>query len=419
MFEENFILSPSFCTPQFAAQAFSHNQTQIKTSLKESQTYYSFNNVKKNAGVYRILADAHPYTLLGQSGQCIVDFEYQMPSPSDWPTNTKYVFPSVNLFQVSIDGIAAKWVRPDQTGKVRLVLNDPDNSISSLNLSFLSASGEEILVPASSSGGHEYVASIPASVPEGFIDVIARASDKHGSKIELTASPAFYYGKSMDHVHYDARLRMATYKLNNVNEFKYNTGDTLKYTLTYNNYGNTTARNITATFPTTPYFKPIGLTTFAIDFLGVNDSVNIPIMLIFLGKNQSTVAQVYYTPTIAWTSNGTSYLRKHNVLVDLQGSITNVETARNEIPDKYELYQNYPNPFNPTTTIEYEIPITSNVKIVVYDILGRNIETLLNKNLTAGNYKIDFDGTKLSSGIYLYKITAGGFVQTKKMILIK
>ena len=88
----------------------------------------------------------------------------------------------------------------------------------------------------------------------------------------------------MDSVHYDARLRMTTYNLNNVDAFKYNIGDTLDYTITYTNFGNTTARNITANFPTTPYFKPIGPTTFALDSLGVNDTVRILLRLIFLRK---------------------------------------------------------------------------------------------------------------------------------------
>jgi photosystem II stability/assembly factor-like uncharacterized protein len=88
-------------------------------------------------------------------------------------------------------------------------------------------------------------------------------------------------------------------------------------------------------------------------------------------------------------------------------------------PTEYVLSQNYPNPFNPTTTIEYEIPITSKVKIEVYDVLGREVTILLDKEQMAGKYKLNFDGSKLSSGIYLYRITAGDYVQAKKMILAK
>jgi hypothetical protein len=99
--------------------------------------------------------------------------------------------------------------------------------------------------------------------------------------------------------------------------------------------------------------------------------------------------------------------------------LTDIKNEKYNKPIDFYLSQNYPNPFNPATTIEYEIPKQSNVKIDVFDALGRKIETLLNKEQTAGNYKMSFNGSKLSSGIYLYKLTAGSFVQIKKMILIK
>jgi len=89
------------------------------------------------------------------------------------------------------------------------------------------------------------------------------------------------------------------------------------------------------------------------------------------------------------------------------------------LPNNYSLSQNYPNPFNPATIIKYEIPLPSNVKIEIFDLLGKNIETLVNKEQSAGSYKIYFNANKLSSGIYLYKITASNFIQTKKMILIR
>jgi photosystem II stability/assembly factor-like uncharacterized protein len=85
----------------------------------------------------------------------------------------------------------------------------------------------------------------------------------------------------------------------------------------------------------------------------------------------------------------------------------------------YQLAQNYPNPFNPTTTINYSIPKPSFVTIKVYDILGREIKTLLNEEKHSGNYKVDFDGNKFTSGIYFYRIRAGDFMETKKLILLK
>ncbi len=89
------------------------------------------------------------------------------------------------------------------------------------------------------------------------------------------------------------------------------------------------------------------------------------------------------------------------------------------IPQVYSLSQNFPNPFNPTTNIKFSLPQQSFVKLVVYDILGNEVATLINGNMEAGNHEIDFNATSLASGIYLYKIEAGEFTAVKKMMLIK
>ena len=92
--------------------------------------------------------------------------------------------------------------------------------------------------------------------------------------------------------------------------------------------------------------------------------------------------------------------------------------------DEYKLFQNYPNPFNPTTKIKYTIPSvgTSLMKFVqlkVYDVLGNEVATLVDEYQEAGNYEVTFDASQLTSGIYLYRLSAGNFISTKKLILIK
>lgn len=89
------------------------------------------------------------------------------------------------------------------------------------------------------------------------------------------------------------------------------------------------------------------------------------------------------------------------------------------IPLSYMLYQNYPNPFNPSTKIRYEIPKESFVTIKIYDVLGREVSTLVNEQKSAGYYNIEFNANNLASGIYFYRIQAGDFVRTKKLILLK
>jgi len=88
-------------------------------------------------------------------------------------------------------------------------------------------------------------------------------------------------------------------------------------------------------------------------------------------------------------------------------------------PYKYELAQNYPNPFNPSTTIKFSIPQSGNVKVTVYDAIGREVVTLINNFCQAGSYKIEWNATSYASGIYFYRIESRNFVMVKKMVLIK
>jgi hypothetical protein len=90
-----------------------------------------------------------------------------------------------------------------------------------------------------------------------------------------------------------------------------------------------------------------------------------------------------------------------------------------QIPTKFEISQNYPNPFNPTTSIQFRIPENSFVSLKIYNVLGKEIATLLNEEKNTGTYEVNFNATNLSSGIYFYKLEAGNFVETRKMILMK
>ena len=105
-------------------------------------------------------------------------------------------------------------------------------------------------------------------------------------------------------------------------------------------------------------------------------------------------------------------------IVRYEGIISSIND-NSQKPNKFILEQNYPNPFNPTTKIEYSILQTSFVAIRVYDVLGREVATLVNEEKYFGKYNVEFNGINLSSGIYLYKIQAGNYSSVKKMILIK
>jgi photosystem II stability/assembly factor-like uncharacterized protein len=90
-----------------------------------------------------------------------------------------------------------------------------------------------------------------------------------------------------------------------------------------------------------------------------------------------------------------------------------------ELPRAFALQQNYPNPFNPTTAISYQLPVASSVRIVIYDLLGREVAVLVNERKAAGSYEVQFEASRLSSGVYLYRLMAGSFTQTLKMVAVK
>ncbi|MFH1198080.1 MAG: T9SS type A sorting domain-containing protein [bacterium] len=100
------------------------------------------------------------------------------------------------------------------------------------------------------------------------------------------------------------------------------------------------------------------------------------------------------------------------VLVKVKDSIHN-------LPDEFSLMQNYPNPFNPATVISYQLPVVSKVNLRIYDILGREVAILVNEEKPAGTYEVKFNGSQLSSGVYIYQLRAGTFVSSKKFILTK
>jgi hypothetical protein len=103
----------------------------------------------------------------------------------------------------------------------------------------------------------------------------------------------------------------------------------------------------------------------------------------------------------------------------LSEMITSVDPVMSELPHEFLLSQNYPNPFNPSTTIKFELPKASQVSLTVYDILGRAVSVLVNESKGAGAYEVKFDGSNLASGVYIYRLQAGDFVQSKRLLLLK
>lgn len=128
-----------------------------------------------------------------------------------------------------------------------------------------------------------------------------------------------------------------------------------------------------------------------------------------------------YSPNANTNLSAFSYagLGPVNIYANQEALITGINQNGTTIPDNFSLSQNYPNPFNPVTNIKFNLPKSGYVKLVVFDVMGREVATMLNENLNAGSYTADFDASNLSSGIYFYKLVTADFTDTKKMMLVK
>jgi photosystem II stability/assembly factor-like uncharacterized protein len=185
---------------------------------------------------------------------------------------------------------------------------------------------------------------------------------------------------------------------------------------------------------------PSGLTTFAvINMNALKDASNIIRMTI-----QGDTSRVFRTSNL-----GTTWIREALPLEATLGQVqhlqflsatvgfaglgssggiggfikyavpSGINPVSGTVPESFSLSQNYPNPFNPSTTIKFALPKSGNVTLKVYNALGKEVETLVNEVMGAGNYEVSYDASKLNSGIYFYRISANGFTDTKRMMLVK
>jgi len=142
-------------------------------------------------------------------------------------------------------------------------------------------------------------------------------------------------------------------------------------------------------------------------------------------RNQNT-SSTSLSPDCAVYYNGTQYsafvypgFGPTNVYANQEALVTGISQNGTSVPDNFSLSQNYPNPFNPVTNIKFNLPKSGTVRLVVFDVMGREVATMINENMNAGSYTADFDASSLSSGIYFYKLITADFTDTKKMMLVK
>jgi hypothetical protein len=148
----------------------------------------------------------------------------------------------------------------------------------------------------------------------------------------------------------------------------------------------------------------------------------------FIAGHGTTIVPHEYVFTDSSATPGVWYYRLRQI--DLDGADTHYEAIRisvgapasvpgGQLPTAFALHQNYPNPFNPVTTIRFELPVPSPVRLTVHDILGREVATLLNTTAAAGSHEVTFEASGLASGTYMYRLQAGGFVRVKRLMVVK
>lgn len=141
-------------------------------------------------------------------------------------------------------------------------------------------------------------------------------------------------------------------------------------------------------------------------------------MYLLNGNGSNT--DVYTLDTITGVATQTGTISNQVSLLAIAGnSNIGIKQISSEIPSEFKLYQNYPNPFNPSTSIRYQVENIKHIKLVVYDVLGKEIAVLVNERQSPGIYEVSFDAGSLSSGVYYYKLIGEDFIVTKKMVLLK
>jgi len=203
--------------------------------------------------------------------------------------------------------------------------------------------------------------------------------------------------------------------------------DTIQYVITLHNIGPDSAKQIvlrdtlskrltfisdSSSKGTTEFVN--GVLTAMIDAMEAGDSVKI--VLLATADSTGLILNKAYASAMTFDFNLTNNSSWDTTVVPIVLTAGNIT---NEIPTVYMLQQNYPNPFNPSTTIQFGLPVTSWVNLRVYDMIGREVATLLNEERNAGLHSIRFDGSSLSTGVYFYTLKAGSYVASKKLLLLK
>jgi len=175
--------------------------------------------------------------------------------------------------------------------------------------------------------------------------------------------------------------------------------------------------------------RPLGLPRSAGSFCDLNNDGQLDFLLLTTASSNSLLTSIVHTWTfpgviydpknLHWPMYGHDRYRTNQYGFIPPDEPVGIQPFSTAVPERFSLSQSYPNPFNPVTTIKFDIRTSSDVKLTIFDALGRQLESLVNQRLATGTYSLTFDGSSFSSGVYFYKLDAGEFSETKRMILLK
>jgi len=254
-----------------------------------------------------------------------------------------------------------------------------------------------------------------------FPDLVATAWTNQGRHVVNRTTFQFYYAIPNNATIIDARLSLfANPNPENENHFGLNRAYLRRIVSPW--AANTVTWNTQPDYITTNQVLLSESTSPFQDYLNMNvtnivrDMVNNPTtsygFILMLGTE-------WYYRCINFASGDCIDATKRPLLQITYTTTTGITPVSGEIPSNFKIYQNYPNPFNPETNIKFDIPERSFTRIDVFDMLGRNIETLVNETIDAGSYNLNWNGGNFSSGEFFYRIVTNDFVETKRMTLLK
>jgi subtilisin family serine protease len=373
------------------------------TSLYPNHLDFADESLKMDlprAGRYTLQLWGSPSYVLSLEGAAIVNLTVDTRLPDRNP-------PAMTSFNIlGPDSEYTDMLLPGDEGRVEFRTSDAETGLRSVSLFYHTDSSRAWMSLPTTNQGDLYRGQLPAfALKDGFVSLRVLATDASGNAMDYRAEPALHVGADFtDSNRPPEKVQLLTPGLDSLLQL-YEPGlptvfswqsawdrdgwDTLSYTFHVRGRGLGTAGD-----------RWLRDTTVTLWLMGV-------------------VAPDEIYQWWVETTDGHVTVSSDTVTFRASSSVLAVQKQESNLPKEFALGQNYPNPFNPTTTIRYALPQRSHVTLIVFNLLGQEVATLVNGEVEAGYREVQFNAVGLASGVYLYRLQAGSFTQTKKLCVIK